>query len=377
MDVDSRGRVWVTEGANYRSSFQKWGVLRPEGDRIVVLEDTNGDGRADKETTFYQDLSINAALGICVLGNKVIVAVAQCFRAHRHGWRRKADKREMMFTGIALRSITIMRFMRLSSDRTEALFQFRQRGQAAQTGARATGDCPARKGVKENDAAVLVLDTEGKEMTTKGKPYRQGMVFRCNLDGSEVEVLGHNFRNNYEVAVDSFGTLWQSDNDDDGNRGVRINYVMEYGNFGYTDEMTGAGWQTGWERRRPKGPRRRKGRVTNGISRIRASCRICLQTRGTDRPPASAFTKASCCRRFFATRSSIAMPVRAWCAPIRLRTNGAGYTASIERYSDQCRYLVSAGRMFAWARTGRFTLRTGTMPGVGGHNMADQRAFKR
>ena len=52
-----------------------------------------------------------------------------------------------------------------------------------------------------------------------------------------------NFRNNYEVAVDSFGTLWQSDNDDDGNQGVRINYVMEYGNYGYTDEMTGAGWQ--------------------------------------------------------------------------------------------------------------------------------------
>src|ERR1051325_9428514 len=39
MDVDSQGRVWITEGANYRSSFQKWGILRPEGDRIVVLTD--------------------------------------------------------------------------------------------------------------------------------------------------------------------------------------------------------------------------------------------------------------------------------------------------------------------------------------------------
>jgi len=45
------------------------------------------------------------------------------------------------------------------------------------------------------------------------------------------------------VAVDSFGTLWQADNDDDGNRGVRFNYVMEYGNYGYVDEMTGAGWR--------------------------------------------------------------------------------------------------------------------------------------
>jgi hypothetical protein len=74
------------------------------------------------------------------------------------------------------------------------------------------------------------------------------MVFRCNLDGSELETLAWNFRNNYEVAVDSFGTLWQSDNDDDGNQGVRINYVMEFGNFGYVDEMTGAGWNTTWRK---------------------------------------------------------------------------------------------------------------------------------
>ena len=88
-----------------------------------------------------------------------------------------------------------------------------------------------------------VVDRAGNVVNDNGKPYRQGMVFRCDLDGSNFEALGHNFRNNYEVAVDSFGTLWQSDNDDDGNRGVRINYVMEFGNYGYVDEMTGAGWQ--------------------------------------------------------------------------------------------------------------------------------------
>jgi hypothetical protein len=70
------------------------------------------------------------------------------------------------------------------------------------------------------------------------------MVFRCNPDGSQVECLGQNFRNPFEVAVDSYGTIWQSDNDDDGNRGTRINYVMPYGNYGYTDEITGAGWQS-------------------------------------------------------------------------------------------------------------------------------------
>ncbi|NBT14345.1 MAG: dehydrogenase, partial [Planctomycetia bacterium] len=88
-----------------------------------------------------------------------------------------------------------------------------------------------------------VHDRFGNQVNDTGRPYRQGMVFRCKPDGTDFEVLGHNFRNNYEVAVDSFGTLWQSDNDDDGNKGVRINFVMEYGNYGYVDERSGAGWR--------------------------------------------------------------------------------------------------------------------------------------
>ena len=67
------------------------------------------------------------------------------------------------------------------------------------------------------------------------------MAFRFNPDGSDFNVLAYNFRNNYELAVDSFGTVWQSDNDDDGNQGVVINYVMEGGNFGYTGPK-GTSW---------------------------------------------------------------------------------------------------------------------------------------
>ncbi len=58
-----------------------------------------------------------------------------------------------------------------------------------------------------------------------------------------IEVLGHNFRNNYEATVDSFGRVWQSDNDDDSNLAVRLNYILDGGNYGYLDELTGERWR--------------------------------------------------------------------------------------------------------------------------------------
>ena len=48
MDVDSHGRIWVTEGVNYRGKKDR----RPEGDRIVILADVDGDGKADKSSFF-------------------------------------------------------------------------------------------------------------------------------------------------------------------------------------------------------------------------------------------------------------------------------------------------------------------------------------
>lgn len=74
LTVDEHGRIWVLEGHNYRVSFREDHAVRPEGDRIVILEDTDEDGVADTETTFYQGRDIDAAMGIAVLGDKVYVS---------------------------------------------------------------------------------------------------------------------------------------------------------------------------------------------------------------------------------------------------------------------------------------------------------------
>ena len=52
-------------------------------------------------------------------------------------------------------------------------------------------------------------------LVTDGKPHKAGCVFRMNLDLSGAGILAHNFRNGYEVAVDSFGNMFMSDNDED------------------------------------------------------------------------------------------------------------------------------------------------------------------
>jgi putative membrane-bound dehydrogenase-like protein len=223
IDIDHLGRVWVAEVKNYR----KWNGSRPEGDRILVLEDTDLDGKSDKETVFYQGRDIDSVHGVCVLGNRVIVSAGdkvQVFYDDNNDL--KSDRKETLFSGIS----------GTQHDHGIHAFVFGPDGKLYFNFGNSGGQ------LKDKDGKPIV-DLAGNEINSSRKPYQQGMVFRCNLDGSEVETLGWNFRNNWEVIVDSFGTLWQSDNDDDGNKGVRINYVMEFGNYGYVDEFTGQGWQ--------------------------------------------------------------------------------------------------------------------------------------
>ncbi|MFT5129216.1 MAG: putative membrane-bound dehydrogenase-like protein [Rhodothermales bacterium] len=224
IDIDHRGRVWVCEVMNYRRHKGK----RPEGDRILILEDTTGDGKADKQTVFYQGTDIDSAHGVCVLGNRVIVSAGDKVLIFRDdNGDDKADGHEALFTGIA----------GAQHDHGIHAFHFGPDGRLYFN----FGN--SGRQIKDK-AGKPIVDMAGNEVNDRRQPYQQGMAFRCRMDGSEFETLGWNFRNNWEAVPDSFGTVWQSDNDDDGNKGVRINYVMEFGNYGYRDEFTGAGWNT-------------------------------------------------------------------------------------------------------------------------------------
>ncbi len=224
IDIDSKGRVWAAEGLNYR----RYSDMVPEGDRIVILEDTDGDGKVDSEKTYYQGKDIDNALGLCVIGNKLIVSRSpHVFIFTDEDGDDKPDKKEILFEGISGEQ----------HDHGVHSFVFGPDGRFYFNSGNEGKQLFFADGKP-------VVDMAGNEVNATRNPYQQGMIFRCNVDGSEFETLAWNFRNNYEVAVDSFGNLWQSDNDDDGNQGVRINYVLPFGNYGYKGELDGANWRS-------------------------------------------------------------------------------------------------------------------------------------
>ena len=225
MDVDHRGRIWIGEAVNYRKK------ARSEGDRILILEDRNRDGLADQTTVFYQDPDIDGVHGVCVLGNQAIVSAPDriLLLTDTDGDDR-ADAKKVLFMGKVLNPV------HGQHDHAIHAVMFGPDGRLYFN----FGNFNA--GLWHEDGTP-VKDVFGYPVDNSRTPYQEGMVIRCEMDGSRVEVLGHNFRNNWEVTVDSFGSMWQSDNDN-GSSSCRVNFVMEYGNYGYRDEKTGADYRT-------------------------------------------------------------------------------------------------------------------------------------
>lgn len=95
IDWSADGKLWVVEMADYPSGID--GRNKPGG-RVVYLEDTDGDGRYDKSTTFLDGL--NMPTGILAWRDGVLIAAAPeiLFAADTNG-DGKADVRKTLFKG--------------------------------------------------------------------------------------------------------------------------------------------------------------------------------------------------------------------------------------------------------------------------------------
>ena len=242
IDIDKDGRIWVAEGVNYRKNFDR----QRDGDRIMVLEDTDGDGTADKSWPFVQEPFLRAPPGIAVIGNKVVVSMAPDLVVYtdKDGDAifdaAKGDTREVLLTGFngrnhdhSLHSVTAG---------PDGLWYFNQ----GNTGAQFT-DLSGKmfrigsSYVHPNGKGVVDPSTIAGMKSDDGHVWVGGFSVRMNPDGTKVTIIGHNYRNSFEQAINSIGDLFQSDNDDP--PACRVSHVLEYGNAGFSSRDGKRSWK--------------------------------------------------------------------------------------------------------------------------------------
>lgn len=242
IDVDARGRIWVTEAANYRNYNNDPKKFRhhENGDRVVILEDSDGDGKSDKSKIFVQDKDLVSPLGIAVIGNKVVVSCAPNLIVYTdENGDDKPDKKDILLTGFGGLDHDHSLHSMVAGPDGNWYFNTGNAGPHIVTD---KGGWTLRSGSIYTGGSPYNKANKGGMISDDGKVWVGGLALRITSDGKGLKVLAHNFRNAYELAVDSYGNMWQNDNDDQVVT-CRTTWLMEGGNAGYFSADGTRYWQ--------------------------------------------------------------------------------------------------------------------------------------
>ncbi|MDH4297434.1 MAG: c-type cytochrome [Cyclobacteriaceae bacterium] len=242
MDIDIKGRVWITEAVNYRNyNNDSTKVLHhTRGDRVMILEDTDQDGKADVSKVFVEDKDLVSPLGIAVIGNRVIVSCSPNIIVYTDDdGDDRPDSKQIFLTGFGGKDHDHSLHAVVAGPDGKWYFNT---GNAGPHIVQDKAGWTLRSGSIYTGGSPYNVKNQGNMKSDDGKVWVGGLALRINPDGTGLKVMGHNFRNSYESIIDSRGDLWQNDNDDQV-VACRTSWLMEGGNAGYFSTDGTRYWQ--------------------------------------------------------------------------------------------------------------------------------------
>lgn len=222
MDIDHAGRVWVTEGVNYRRHSGR----SRDGDCVRVLQDTDGDGKCDSSHVFVREKGLECPLGVAVFDNVVYVSNAPEIIKYTDVNRDlkfdpAVDKREVFLTG----------FEQPQHDHSLHAVYAGPDGRLYFS----NGNCGAKFSDKSGNTfrigGAYLNNPYAGEKSDDGHVYVGGFTASIDPSGHKAKILGFNYRNSYEGVRTSFGDMFLNDNDDP--PACRVSHLIEGGSFGF------------------------------------------------------------------------------------------------------------------------------------------------
>lgn len=223
IDVDECGRVWAIESNTH---FPPAGYQRADSDRILVLSDTDGDGKADEIIRFADGLTYTMS-----------VAVKPTWLKDLEGDTGKGKICRSNQVYVATRNEVFLMTDDdgdLKADRKQSLLKVETPGSYPHNGLAGFAFDAAGWmyiGFGENlGAEYTITGADGTAFSGGGEG---GNVYRCRPDGTELKLWATGFWNPHASCVDAFGHLFTVDNDPDSRPPCRLLHIIQGGDYGY------------------------------------------------------------------------------------------------------------------------------------------------
>ena len=186
---------------------QKWAK---EHDRLRMLQDTNGDGTLDRETLFadgFNDIVDGTGAGVLEYNGRVYyTCIPDLWSFGDADQDGVSDDPQLLHHGYGVRVAFRGHDMHGLVVGPDGRIYF-----------------------SIGDRGFNVISKEG----TRLKRVDTGAVFRCDADGSHLEVFAYGLRNPQELAFDDNGNLFTGDNNSDSGDQARWVYVVQDGDTGW------------------------------------------------------------------------------------------------------------------------------------------------